>query len=512
VKSRHLVLAAAVWAAFATFAVWRSPIPGVNEPHYLCKAKHFRDGSWCTNDFFIASADVHCVFYTVMGPLTHLVSFDQSAWSGRILVQGLLAFGWVRLAQRLAPGSLATACSAAIFLALQATVNLSGEWLIGGVEAKGFAYAALLLAIAAACQESWIEAGIETGVAISFHPVVGGWGLVALAAAHFVGSASKHSVRVDSHRLGGPTCTWRTLVLSPILCLVFSLPGLIPAFAMMAARPSVDNALLADKIQVFSRLKHHLDPARFTTSGWWWYAGLLVAWLVLRRFTERSAAERFLTRFVLATLAVAVGGLVSGIWLRSPGLMKFYPFRLFDIFLPIAVALTVAGLFERLSRGIGSKRTTLARVAGCGVTVAALGWSIGAPGRTRNPCHWPTETWTDFQEACLWIDGATPPDAVFLTPLYNVGFKWYAQRAEYVTWKDCPQDAVGILEWNRRTKRVKRWVPRRSKGGISPVALAEIQEQTEVGYILTIGPPPAGIEPIYTNRSISVCAIRPARE
>src|SRR5438876_996213 len=65
-------------------------------------------------------------------------------------------------------------------------------------------------------------------------------------------------------------------------------------------------------------------------------------------FTGRTrCAERFFVRFVLATVAIAAIGLVVGLALRSPGLMKFYPFRLFDIFLPMAFSVIAAGLLER---------------------------------------------------------------------------------------------------------------------------------------------------------------------
>jgi hypothetical protein len=239
---------------------------------------------------------------------------------------------------------------------------------------------------------------------------------------------------------------------------------------------------------------------------------LLVTWLGLRRFADRNPAERFISRFVAATLLIAAGGLVVGFWPRSPGLMKFYPFRLFDLFLPVAVSMTAAGLIERSRGRADGRRSLLARGAGWGAVALALAWSIVAPGRISNPCHWPENTWIDFQEACDWIKSGTPRDAVFLTPLYNVGFKWFAERAEYVTWKDCPQDAAGILEWNGRRKQVTGWVRRRSKAGISPAALAEIRGRTRVGYLLSIGPPPAGIEPLYSNRTFTVSAIRPARE
>jgi hypothetical protein len=316
VTRRQLVLTAAVWAVFAGFAAWRSPIPGINEPHYLCKAKHFSDPSWCAGDFFIASANAHWVFYAVFGPLTRIFSLDQTAWIGRILVWGLLAWGWVRLVGRIVPGKFSPLWSAAIFLALQATGNLSGEWLIGGVEAKGFAYAALMLAIAAACDRSWIEAGIELGVAISIHPLIGLWGLAALAAAIVAGRPSQVVLgppsipdELSSSSYVAPTL--RVLWLPAALCVIFSLPGLIPAIALLTDRPPGDQARIADVDQVFYRLKHHLDPAEFSTAAWLSYAGLLVAWLLMRRRLERHTAEKFFSRFVQATLAIAGGGLVA---------------------------------------------------------------------------------------------------------------------------------------------------------------------------------------------------------
>ncbi|MGE5193034.1 MAG: hypothetical protein ACM3U2_11075, partial [Deltaproteobacteria bacterium] len=390
---RQLVLWVAVCAAFAAFAAWRSPIPGINEPHYLCKAKHFSDPAWCAGDFFVASANVHWVFYSIFGPLTRELSFEQTAWIGRVLVWGLLAFGWVRLVGRIVPGRFSPLWSAAIFLALQATGNLSGEWLIGGVEAKGFAYAGLLAAISAACNESWIEAGIEAGAAISFHPVVGVWGVAALAAASLAGWASK-AVRKVSDATGstvpkvtdGPGSPSRKKrLLSAGLCLLFSLPGLIPAIAMLADRPSADAARVADVDQVFYRLKHHLDPAEFTAMAWLSYAALLVAWLSMRRLIERNAAERFFCRFLLATLAIVGGGLVAGFWLRSPALMKFYPFRLFDLFLPIAVSIAGAGFLERIISRTAARRQALARGTAHALACTALAWGFLAPGRFENP-------------------------------------------------------------------------------------------------------------------------------
>jgi hypothetical protein len=503
-----------VWAGFAAVAAWRAPVPGVNEPHYLCKARHFCDRSWCERDLFLSSSDAHWLFFSASGPLTRVLTFEQAAWVGRAVVWGLLAFAWMRLVGQIVPGRWSAAWSAAIFLAMQATGNLSGEWLIGGVEAKGFSYAALLLAISAACQKSWASAGTAAGIAVAFHPVVGMWGIIALAAAAIAGWASQ-PVRDSSNSQNPATRLWRQRLLSVLLCLAFSLPGIIPAATLLATRPKPEDARIADETQVFYRLKHHLDPTRFSKEACWSYAGMLLAWLALRRFANLPKEERFFARFVLATTTIAAGGFVVGLWLRSPGLMKFYPFRLFDIFLPIAVAVTVAGLLERIVAASQGRKRTVYVAVGHSLACATLAWNFLAPGRTVNASRWPPDKWTAFVDTCTWIQDHTPADALFLTPRDNVGFKWFARRAEYVTWKDCPQDAAGILEWGRRFNRVERMLRRKSKSSASQFtqsALADFARQTGVEYVVAMGPPPASVPALYDNGAFSVFVIRPATE
>ena len=46
------------------------PVPDVNEPHYLTKARHYWDPSFAAGDFFLESADAHKVFYWSLGWLT----------------------------------------------------------------------------------------------------------------------------------------------------------------------------------------------------------------------------------------------------------------------------------------------------------------------------------------------------------------------------------------------------------------------------------------------------------
>ena len=184
----------AVWATFLLYGAIAAPVPGVNEPHYLCKAKHFWQPEWCAKDFFLASKNAHTVFFGTIGCLTNWFTLDQSAWVGRGLATLFLAWGWLRGLSPLFCTRWAPLWCAWVFLAFASIGNFSGEWLVGGVEGKVFCYAFLLIAFGEFLHGRKRVAAFWSGLAISFHPVVGVWGLLA-----FTGSLIMNQI-IDSRR------------------------------------------------------------------------------------------------------------------------------------------------------------------------------------------------------------------------------------------------------------------------------------------------------------------------
>ncbi|MBS0265520.1 MAG: hypothetical protein JSS02_26545 [Planctomycetes bacterium] len=517
-KRGDLALAVLVWACFAGVVLYRTSLPGINEPQYLCKAKHFYAPEWCARDMFLDSANAHWVFYAVIGPLTRIATLDQTAVIGRALAWACLAWSWVRLARLWLTGRWSPVVAACLFLCLQAWGNFSGEWVVGGVEAKCFAYTALLHALAGVCEKSYRQAAAALGLAISFHPVVGAWGAICLGLAQAgpmiaawwparpsLPSRSAEEFTPPASRARAFIREWGV---PGLLCLGLSLPGLIPALQMIATVPSTELARQADAIQVFERLDHHLDPTDFPRANYVLYAVGLVLWLPWAWLRRSSRPQCVFARFVLATLFIASAGLVVGIVFRSAGLMKFYPFRLFDLFLPLAVALAATEMLECLFASprwaAHSKGARLAAWAGPVVAGLALLGALRAPGKYSNPSHMQPDNWMAFVDACHWIDEHTPADALFLTGRMNVGFKWYAQRAEYVTWKDCPQDAAGILEWKRRLQQIKAWRAESAEDGISAEEAAALAADTGIDYVLTWYTEAWQIEPVYRNSALCV--------
>ena len=126
------------------------------------------------------------------------------------------------------------------------------------------------------------------------------------------------------------------------------------------------------------------------------------------------------------------------------------------------------------------------------------------PVADRGPQRLTSQEVSDWHEVCLWIKQSTPADAVFLTPSYAYAFKWYAERAEFAVYKDCPQDAGSLAEWDRRLRWVRQWRMKYSELGYPAEGLQELQDKTEVAYLVARLGVVTATTPIYTNASFAV--------
>jgi hypothetical protein len=470
-----------LWIFLIFFLVAASPPPDVGESHYLVKARHYWHPAWCAGDLFLESRDAHTVFYWSFGWVTRLVSLAAAAWIGRIVTWGLLAWSWQRLSWAVVPRPLASLLSAGLMLLLLRTFHLAGEWIVGGVEAKGFAYVLVLLALEAIARGRWRAALVLAGAAGAFHVLVGGWTAVAIALAWLITARDRPALI--------------TLLPAAIGGFALALPGLIPAVLLNAGVPA-EAAREAARIYVFERLEHHLVYhsfpqafiVRFEILAFVWLA---MAWL-LRRQPALARVERVVAGAVIIGLigividqalvmrANAAGQSTLDYELAAAGLLRYYWLRMSDSLVPIGLALAIVTGIDRL-RGArpaaGSWLLMLAVVVAAGNVADVCFWRSRhrLPGAILQPRptsdSWP-ETWIsprhklahgetsaaewhrDWRAVCDWIGAYTPADALFLTPREQQTFKWYAGRAEVVNWKDIPQDARGILAWQERLQDI----------------------------------------------------------
>lgn len=505
-----LVIVAMVWIGFLLYSLIAAPIPAVNEPHYLCKARHYWQPEWCAGDFFLESTNAHTVFYATVGFLTQWCSLEQTAFIGRIVALLILSLGWCNLMNTLQPERWFPLKACVLLLVFQACGSFSGEWLVGGVEGKVFGYGFLFAALGQVNRGHVVSAGALTGLAISFHPVIGIWGLLAFTGTLFLEiapsmigrvmqrSTFKSATELPVSAVPGsgqiPVIRWLCGLLVLIAC---ALPGLIPVYRLLGEAVPEQTKAAANFIQVHYRLAHHLDPRSFQWKAYVCYVVLIVTWISLTRKVPRTAAEIRFDRLVGFSILFAVTGVLIGF---SPlpqrsQLLKFYPFRVADLLVPLAVSICLVRKWP------SPRWTTMSQVGYASLFVIALVRVNSVSESNR----YTSQQTADWISACHWIDNQLAKDILVFAPHDGWAFKWYAQRAEYVAYKDCPQDAAGIVEWNRRLQFLQKWFSAHfDDENYTADELRDFRRQTGVTHILTDRIGPLELDPVFENETYDI--------
>jgi len=485
--------------------------PGVNESHYLTKAKHYWNPDWCAGDFFLDAADAHLVFYWTVGWLTRFLSLTTTAWVLRLVTWCWLAFTWWRMSRTVVSQWGSGLLAAAIALTGWHWGHLSGEWVVGGAEAKGFAFGFVFLALADVADGKWTRPWVWLGLASAFHVLVGGWSVVALSLAWAL------EAKTPENRLAriGP---W--IIAGGAL----SLPGLIPtaALVMQGDPAAVREAGIA---YVYERLPHHLVFHRFSWLRVMTHLFTIGLWLAMWRAVRDHAPLGRLNRVVLGTVIIATVGVVvdrlswhdRGL---SAALLRFYWFRMTDALVPCGLALSTAQ-FHGTGQPANDRST--ARSALLITCLIAAMICVGQVFFARRADPRPEALWQgdrtglgltsgdrygDWRDACQWIRESTPTDALILGPGNLQTLRWYADRGEVCTWKDIPQDVTGILEWRRRRRLIRETgLYHPSSGMIDQDALVRLVESVRFGFVVLACNQPLDSDLFrlrYRNRTLTI--------
>ncbi len=532
---------------FSAVSVLSSAVPGVNEPHYLAKARAFVDPGWCSRDFFLTSANAHYCFFWLVGQMTQWLSFDQIAVAGRIFSALLLALGWTLIARAVHLRPIFSVLSAAMFASLSLLGSFSGEWLLGGFESKVPAWGLCLIAVSLwisgrGSVRSMLLAGIICGLGCSLHPVVGGWVAACVCTASALIFVAALIAKRPQCNTENPRSSLAGLIAFSTQTILFALPGLIPALTLVLDKslPQKDREL-ASFYQVFWRLKHHLDPTEIPGSQWLYLllvgGGLVVGLWCLSRYHSgitRTDGLRWMLVFFAMSALLALAGIIIGWhtvraqeldgWEWRASLLKFYPFRCFDALLPITTALVFGRLLQaflpqlepRHSIASGSfaggllSTPRVQQIAFCGMLLLPL-W-LSWHNREAAPAGYTVDQFTDWRKACDWLRENTPQDALILTPRESSAFKWFAERAEYVCYKDCPQDATGILTWNKRLWLLHDWTLQSSSDALYDKRdLQILRAKTDCDFIVTRILGPFETDPLWEGQHWKIYAV-PSRE
>jgi hypothetical protein len=408
-----------ITAVFAAAGAW--PAPDVNEAVYLTKARHAADPNWGRGDFFLETPDAHGVFYLVAGPVAAALSLEATAWLGRLAGWLLLAIGFRHAAVPLLATPWARVIAAGLFSFALRNTTAAGEWVIGGCEAKVFAWAAVLGGLGELGSGRFATAFGLAGIGTAFHPLVGGWALVATVVTWVAGPIRQREAAAPAR---GRMSWWEVAVVAGGLAAAAA--GVGPALGLTAGVDAATRAA-ATKIYVVERLSHHLLPRTFADGMIARHLLAVAVWWLLSRLLPATAARRRIDTFTLAALAISAAGI--GIALLEPwapatayALLRYYWFRLADVAVPFALATTFAAVVAdpaTCGRVLSARPAWLRAIprgtwrnshaGGCRMSLPPVRTSIRAPAdhRRRPAGAWCRSGWRGHRPT-----HATPADRV----------------------------------------------------------------------------------------------------
>jgi len=518
-QPRVALLAESLLIVLVFFAMAGEPAPHHNEPHYLCRLKQYWNPNWCVGDLFLDSPDAHATFVWTFGWITRWLSLPATAWVGRLLAWTLIAWAWQRLSWRLVPVRLAAVLAAALWITLTERAHLAGEWVVGGVEAKCFAYLFVLLALRELVDGRWNRAWLFLGAASAFHVLVGGWSVVVVGGIWLFRKGDKSNF--GQHRPARRSLS-REIGLIPFSG-ILALLGVVPALALTWGE-SPELVAEANRIYVFERLPHHLAlltlPSAEIVERLARHAALLVALWGLTRVQTRQLGDGWRRVIWFAWGAALLAGIALAIELafrndplRAAAILRYYWSRLTDVAVPLAVSLLAVRV---IAAGVAQRQNWAAWALAA--ALALTGWHLVAVSwsRVEHPVPPSDRRMRDYAawvDVCTWVALHTPPDALFLTPRRAQSFKWRTGRPEVATWKDIPQDARSMVEWFRRLRAIYyeevdgEIQPVKSLGHLGTERVAALAKEYGVDYVVTDGRRPLGFHVAYWNQEYVVYVV-----
>ena len=421
-----------IFVVFVFYGAW--PTPDVNEQYYVGKAIHFWNPSWLSADPFLTSPDSHWLFYATFGSLSFFFSQNVLVWVGRVLSWLLTACAWRRLSRALFPLDFVAVLTAAAFAFYLESFHLAGEWIIGGVEGKSLAFPFVFWGLACFLEGKFNRSWILLGIGSAFHPLVGGWAVLACLVAWALDAhrryrlflAERRNEEGDARRTLGKRLAARfsaffheLTATAPGLVVggAISLLGVIPALKLDAGA-SAETIRESRRIYVFERLQHHLVASSLPWTFLTRFALMTLAVVFLatlgsfllkrireeREFSEESGLvsrgvildDRFarLRAFVFAAICFALIGaafdwgrkyLVAIGIIADPkdvaGILRYYWYRLSDWAVPFGLVFfaTRLGLESFATLLARSRRTTGWNPGVCAVSafIALLASGVG---------------------------------------------------------------------------------------------------------------------------------------
>ena len=334
-----------VWTALTLLALLMLCLLGKgnlesNEAGKLALALQQIRPNWIPNDWYLNTPQHYqWLFQQFAGQLLEHLGVT---WGSLIIrIAGYSAWAWAvaRLCVKIGLNPALSAGAVAVFLVDQSMI--AREWMVSSGEPKTFAYAATILAFLAWRNGQKWSVGLWSGIACSFHVLVGSYGSLALCGLALIRRRDHNLKRVIQ------ILTGFTVGLIPLL-LALSTSLTSPKTPLYVDTvQTLPEDISATWVYTYIRNPHHLVPSSWSTRDWLWaclWLALFATAIFLVFYKNQSGrkCQQDLAVWASLTLAPFIIGLGISPWDSQGIWLRFYPFRVADTLIPHSTCLILA--------------------------------------------------------------------------------------------------------------------------------------------------------------------------
>ena len=234
-----------------------------NAADVLPDALHYYDHNWLANDWYLnLNIGYREIFNSIFGPIIYKIGFANTELLGGFIIAAAFSIAMIELSRILEFKFAYLVLVIYIFVPHQSLVV--GEWILGGVETKPFAYIFSLFSLASFIRKRYFVGLLLAGFAVSFHVLVGLYSLFCLIFAFVLSNFFNWSKYLN-------------LLKHSWVLIVTSFFGLKSAVDQIPSQADV-VAHEAWGIYINFRLPHHLLPSAW--EGHLWRVILTIATII----------------------------------------------------------------------------------------------------------------------------------------------------------------------------------------------------------------------------------------
>ena len=327
-----------------------------NEVGKLMLAKQLISPDWLSNDWYLSQPQKYqALFQIFFGQSIYNIGFLATSIIGRVIYYSLISLGLVLIAREIKLRLLGLVSAITLFLLSYQGMAIAGEWMIGSLETKGFAYGFIFIAIWLAMKQRYVWMVASLGLATSLHILVGGYATLTFAPWLLWKAFQTKSLNLRFLRSRTKTILLCTLIYG--LTSLFATVALINSLSGIVVVP--DSELTPTYIYTFLRNSHHLTPTlwakiRFPIIGvylstlyWCWQKIKNEKFDAHDNLTSKINGNRNRLLFLELTFFSLIPlffGLGVSLFDTQGKILQYYPFRMTSTFpgKPIGLLMTVA--------------------------------------------------------------------------------------------------------------------------------------------------------------------------